>query len=781
MKPGKKEGICFKLLLLCAVLLFHITVYGQTRSVVISQAKQLMLFMDTVRKNMPVEKLYLHLDKYNYLAGDTLWFKAYLLEGAYLMPSAKSGIFYAELVNSDNQVLKRFKFPVKYGLSWGNISLDENLPGGNYLLRAYTNWMRNFEEEGVYTANLYINNPAAPLTPLAFGSPVKAVPVPIVQSMGAALIVKNEQGKSSLEVMVKAGAGNKGEYYLVGQSRGVICYAVPVNLANGDLVKVIEKTIFPTGITRFTLLDINLQAINERLVYIDHHDQLIFHISTQNTIHKGRDSIALHIQVTDQNNLPVQGSFSMSITDDLQVGPGNLKSGDIYTYMLLASELKNAKNAGYYTQGTVTAQTALDSLVFTKGWLGYKWNDVVNAKAPKYKAEPEFLITGRVKSTFSGAAEGKVSLFVQKPLTFMDTIAGPDGRFVFKNIPISDTAVYKIQAANKKGKNFFINLEVDEWEPPVFKPVLIAAATENQVKDSVFIQKVKKAVALKQEQNKLSGKLLNEVNIAAKKIVRGSYNLNGPGGADQVLTEGELKKEGKKTLYNLLFERVAGLGTGGYLFPPSSKRKFGLKIKGQLVKVIIDGVDVDQSYEYWQMMGASDDESEGMQERYLHLKTNLEQFTAEDIKGVEVMYNSSYNTLYNRRFLSQAESMFSKGGLTGVGGVSGIDYAYIEITTRNGRGPFMKQTPGTYLYKPIAFSLPKKFYSPKYPNKDSSGPDIRSTIHWEPNIVTDEKGEAIVSFYAADLPATYTITIEGSDMNGRMGAITKPAYLKIVP
>ena len=48
-------------------------------------------------------------------------------------------------------------------------------------------------------------------------------------------------------------------------------------------------------------------------------------------------------------------------------------------------------------------------------------------------------------------------------------------------------------------------------------------------------------------------------------------------------------------------------------------------------------------------------------------------------------------------------------------------------------------------------------------------PDCRPTIDWEPNIVTDENGKATVSFYAADKPSTYTIIVEGTDGNGKIG------------
>ncbi|MNY57299.1 hypothetical protein D3C86_1934840 [compost metagenome] len=83
----------------------------------------------------------------------------------------------------------------------------------------------------------------------------------------------------------------------------------------------------------------------------------------------------------------------------------------------------------------------------------------------------------------------------------------------------------------------------------------------------------------------------------------------------------------------------------------------------------------------------------------------------------------------------------------------------------------MKPALNTYLYKPLPFSLPVKFRPSAY----------AATVHWEPNVVTNERGEAIVTFRAGALPATYTLRMEGSDMNGQLGSITKPAFIKITP
>jgi hypothetical protein len=84
-----------------------------------------------------------------------------------------------------------------------------------------------------------------------------------------------------------------------------------------------------------------------------------------------------------------------------------------------------------------------------------------------------------------------------------------------------------------------------------------------------------------------------------------------------------------------------------------------------------------------------------------------------------------------------------------------------------------------YLYKPIPFSFPAEFYRPKYPlNKLEGLPDLRSTIHWEPNIITDKEGKASVSFYSSDLPGQYSIIVEGTDMNGSIGFLRRTIEIK---
>ena len=91
----------------------------------------------------PQEKVYIHMDKPYYVAGDTLWLKAYTLVGANHHLSAVSGAVYVDLLSDADSLVATLKLPLMAGMAKGNINLAENLAQGNYRIRAYTQWMRN--------------------------------------------------------------------------------------------------------------------------------------------------------------------------------------------------------------------------------------------------------------------------------------------------------------------------------------------------------------------------------------------------------------------------------------------------------------------------------------------------------------------------------------------------------------------------------------------------------------------------------------------------------------
>ncbi len=87
----------------------------------------------------PHEKLYVHTDRANYERGDTVRFRAYLMDTR-REATAYSRYVYAELL-ADSQVISREMVKDDHGVFSGYLSLGDTLRSGNYTLRFYTRYL----------------------------------------------------------------------------------------------------------------------------------------------------------------------------------------------------------------------------------------------------------------------------------------------------------------------------------------------------------------------------------------------------------------------------------------------------------------------------------------------------------------------------------------------------------------------------------------------------------------------------------------------------------------
>jgi len=97
----------------------------------------------------PQEKLYLHFDKSYYNPGETIWFKAYIF--AANMPSRISKTIYAELLDDKGKVLQRKVSPVVVSSAAAAFDLPADLSSSVLYVRAYTDWMLNFDSSFLFT------------------------------------------------------------------------------------------------------------------------------------------------------------------------------------------------------------------------------------------------------------------------------------------------------------------------------------------------------------------------------------------------------------------------------------------------------------------------------------------------------------------------------------------------------------------------------------------------------------------------------------------------------
>jgi len=128
----------------------------------------------------PQEKLFVHIDRTLYLAGETIWFKVYDIDGSSNKPLALSGITYVEVLDKDQRPVLQEKIEMKNGKGDGSVNISFSISSGHYVFRAYTGWMKNFSPDFYFMQPLTILNTRyssspAPSTPASSSPPAPSL------------------------------------------------------------------------------------------------------------------------------------------------------------------------------------------------------------------------------------------------------------------------------------------------------------------------------------------------------------------------------------------------------------------------------------------------------------------------------------------------------------------------------------------------------------------------------------------------------------------------------
>ncbi len=105
------------------------------------------------------ELIYLHTDRENYLAGETIWFKIYVVDQSDGTLSNISKVAYLEIIDSTNKPVIQEIIEISEGVGSGGIYLPLALLTSGYKVRCYTKWMRNFGPSSFFEKKLSIVNP----------------------------------------------------------------------------------------------------------------------------------------------------------------------------------------------------------------------------------------------------------------------------------------------------------------------------------------------------------------------------------------------------------------------------------------------------------------------------------------------------------------------------------------------------------------------------------------------------------------------------------------------
>ncbi len=96
------------------------------------------------------EKIYVHTDRDYYYPRESIWFQAYLTSSDHNFIDSLSKTLYVDLFSPEKKLIDAKSYPIEAGVAWGDFRLNDSLPAGQYYLRAYTNWMRNFGDSTLF-------------------------------------------------------------------------------------------------------------------------------------------------------------------------------------------------------------------------------------------------------------------------------------------------------------------------------------------------------------------------------------------------------------------------------------------------------------------------------------------------------------------------------------------------------------------------------------------------------------------------------------------------------
>ena len=145
------KSLVLVLSFLCSILWVHTASAQKTDAIV----DAFIDYTDTAR-----EVIYLHLNKSTYIKGESIGFTAYVMDKKEKMPSLLTTNLYVSIEDMNQNPIKQQLLRVNNGVTSNVIDIDDKFATGSYIVKAYTNWSRNFKEPNYFATTIKIIDPA---------------------------------------------------------------------------------------------------------------------------------------------------------------------------------------------------------------------------------------------------------------------------------------------------------------------------------------------------------------------------------------------------------------------------------------------------------------------------------------------------------------------------------------------------------------------------------------------------------------------------------------------
>lgn len=267
------------------------------------------------------------------------------------------------------------------------------------------------------------------------------------EALKAGYVIKASSGVDRLNINVNSFRDE--QLSIAVQQCDKMLFAKSFNALKGDNMVSIPTAGFPIGVAQVTLFDAKGIVRAERLVFTNKGKQLNIAVTTDKQQYQPREKVVMSIRVTDEDGLPMPGSFSLSVVDDNLLTFADDKQGNILAKMLLEPELKEKVEEPnfYFDKKEEKADRALDYLLMTSGWRRYTWKQIEQGAYPAvaYTAEKATL-SGIVYDGYTSQPVSGATVRIKD--AGRTAITGKDGKFTLNGFDIATNNQLEITASN---------------------------------------------------------------------------------------------------------------------------------------------------------------------------------------------------------------------------------------------------------------------------------------------------------------------------------------------
>lgn len=583
-----------------------------------------------------------------------------------------------------------------------------------FLFNSKGDTLTNFRSEhngmGIFTMNP-VNNETYYVTVRTNDSITKRFDLPAIEPKGISIAMSHYKQEIRYEIQKTEATEWPQKLFLLAHTRGKLAILQPINPKRtfGKM----NDSLFTEGITHFMLIDEQGNALSERLIFVPDHKPNQWQITTDQPTYGKREKVSLQIAAKDSEGNPVEGTFSVSITDRKSIQPDSL-ADNILSNLLLTSDLKGYVEdpAFYFLNQNARTLRSIDYLMMTHGWRRHKMENVLRTPSLNFTnyIEKGQTISGRIMGFFgANVKKGPICVLAPKYNIIATTETDEKGQFIV-NTSFRDSTTFLVQARTKKG---FAGVDI-LMDPPQYPVATHKAPYFNGA--TTFMEDY---LMNTRDQYYMEGGMrvynLKEVTVTAKRERPSSKSIY----------------TGGINTYTVEEDRLQGYGQTA--FDAASR---------------LPSVTITNGSE-------------------IHIRNNSEPAI---IVIDDIVYEDASDILKDIQVSDMSSISLLRGADAVILGPRASGGAVV-ITLKDPRNLPARPAQGIITYTPLGYSESVEFYHPTYDTpekKNAQRSDFRSTVYWNPELRLDAEGKATIEYYTPDSTAPEDIIIEGVDKNGKV-------------